>query len=152
MIDTNEMKQLQECIPVECVPSTAVAFSCNACPQPCMPPVTHAPLPCMPPPPCICPHWHACPLPCMPPLPSMPPPDMHAPCHACPLPCNAPHHACPPCHTCPLPHTPPATHALPCHAHAPCMQNDRCLWKHYLPQLLLRTVKMKFLTPVVQKL
>ena len=60
---------IQECIPVGCVPSAAVAVSpatstplccacpptmhapCHACPLPYMlPPTVHAPLPCMPPP------------------------------------------------------------------------------------------------------
>ena len=107
---------IQECIPVGCVPSAAVAVS----------PATHAPLPCMSPlpyPPChtcpchVCPppsptthayRCHACPSamdappPCMS-LPCMPPPCMPPPCHACPH-CHAhPCHKCSPCHACPPP-------------------------------------------------
>ena len=79
----------QECIPVGCVPSAAVAVSptmhvpLSWMPLPCMsphhthllphiPPTMHAPLPCTPPP------HHACPPP------HMPPPAMHAHCHAHP--------------------------------------------------------------------
>ena len=80
----------QECIPVGCVPSTAVA----------VPPATHAPLPHIAPLPCMSP-------PCTPPPTHAPPPAMHAPlphthpCHACPL------SSTPPCHAHPLPHTSP---------------------------------------------
>ena len=69
----------QECIPVGCITSTAVAVS----------PAKHTPLPC-----------HACPpprtplLPCTPPAthasPAMHAPAMHAPCHATPLPRTPP--------------------------------------------------------------
>ena len=70
----------QECIPVGCVPSAAVAIS----PAMKCPPAMHAPCyPCPPPPhmpslpctsPCYpCPH-HACPLPSMSPLPRQTPP------------------------------------------------------------------------------
>ena len=70
----------QECIPVGCVPSAAMAVS----------PAMHAP-------------HHACPLPCMPHLPCTPPPCMppfatHAPCHTCLFTLHAPIH-----HLCPLP-------------------------------------------------
>ena len=61
------IKTRQECIPVGCVPSAAVAVS----------PATHAPLPPR------TPLRHACSLPCMP------------PCHVHPLPCMPPCHACP---------------------------------------------------------
>ena len=118
----------QECIPVECVPSAAVAISL-AMHAPAMPAPCHAhpschtcPLPCMPP-------YHACPhqaqpLPCM-------PPAMHALGHACPLTCM-----------------PPTTHA-PASMHAPATplpplphgQTDACE-NITFPQLLLRTVKM----------
>ena len=68
--------QVQDCIPVGCVPPTAVAVSpAMQAPPPCMPltmhapPTTHAP-------------GHACPLPCMP----LPLPQTCMPlCHACPL-------------------------------------------------------------------
>ena len=112
---------LQECIPVECLTSAAVAVSpamhapchgcpllamhatCHACPLPCMPTCHTCPLPCMPP-------CHTCPLPHMP-LPHMPP-VIHAPCYACPLSCMPPvtHAPSPtmhaPCHAYPLPHIP----------------------------------------------
>ena len=102
----------QECIPVGCVPSTAVA----------VPPATHAPLP------------HVAPLPCMPP-PCTPPPT-HAPpsCHACP-PC----HTHTPAMHAPCQAHPPAMHT-PCHTHPPAMHappRDRILgtrlWKHCPP-------------------
>ena len=99
----------QECIPVRCVPSTAVA----------VPPATHAPLPHIAPLPCMSP-------PCTPPPTHAPPPAMPAPlphthpCHACPL------SSTPPCHAHPLPHT------SPCYACPP--PPDRILgtrlWKH----------------------
>ena len=102
----------QECIPVGCIPPTAVAVSpamhptlmhapspCYAHPMPYMPHAMHAPMPCMPhamhaPMPSM-PPFHACPMPCMPPAmhASLPctPPAMHTPCHACPtLPCMPP--------------------------------------------------------------
>ena len=108
----------QECIPVGCIPSTAVAVSpathaslCHACP-------CHVhPLPCMPP------------LPCMLPLSHMPHFAMHTQLH----------HMCPPLfHTHPLathaPFTmhPPFAMYPPLPHMAPPGQNDRCLWKHYL--------------------
>ena len=147
----SRLESLQECIPVGCVTSAAVAVS----------PAMRAPLPHIPPLPHTSP-CHAHPLPCMPPLPCTPPPchtcppAMHAPpphtppCHTCPLPCMPPHHThtpathapltCtpPPCHTCPQ----PCTHPLPCTSPPP--------WTEFLthacenitfPQLLLRTVK-----------
>ena len=131
----------QECIPVRCVMSTAVAIShathapCHPCPLPCMPIATQAPTPChaypllyMPPTmytPC-----HTCPLPHT-------PPAMHTPCHACPLPCT------PACHACPLPCT-PACHACPHHAHLSAMHATEFLTRACenitFLQLLLRTV------------
>ena len=55
----NEYKNKQECIPVGCVPPTAVAVSpaTHHAPLSRIPPATHAPLPCMPP-------CHARPHPC----------------------------------------------------------------------------------------
>ena len=93
----------EECIPVGCVPSAAVAVS----PVTHAPPPTHHthPLPHMPPP------HHACPL-CHAhlPLPQMPPPFAT---HAPPLCCAHPLFAM---------HAPP-----------PCGQTDTCeLWKHNL--------------------
>ena len=77
---------IQECIPVGCVPPTAIPFL-----LPCTPLAMHSP-----PPPCM-PSCHACPLPCMPPCHSC------TPSHAHPLPCMPPASM------------PPATHApLPC--------------------------------------
>ena len=120
----------QECIPVGCMPSTAVA-------------VTPTPLPCMPP------------LRCMPPCHTYSP-ATHAPCHAClphmspamhvPLPCMFPGHAYPVLphmssrHTCPFPF---------CHACPPRHASSTLLTKFLthacenitFPQLLLRTVK-----------
>ena len=61
----------QECIPVGCVPSAAVAVS----------PATHYHSPPAPP----------CPLPRR-------PPATHAPLPHIPLPCMPPRHTCPPCH------------------------------------------------------
>ena len=131
----------QECIPVGCVPSAAVAVShdthgtpqFHACPHchthhlPCMPSTMHALLPCMPLLPCS-PQCHRCPLPCMTMLPPTchawpchaQPSATHAPCHACPPTMHAPHHACP-CHVwSPLPHT------HPCHACPPPLWTDTC--------------------------
>ena len=94
----------QECIPVGCVPPTAIAVfpamhaPCHACPPRhthpllCMPPTMHAPPAthtpcfacpplCIPPLPCMLPATHTF-LSCMPPVPHMPP------CHACPHPCG----------------------------------------------------------------
>ena len=109
----------QECIPVGCVPSTAVAIS------PATHTPYHAPL-----------HTHH--LPCT-------PPAMHTPCHAC-LPAthvSQPH--MPPCHAClptthaPLPCMSPCHKCLtaiqaPHHAHPPLVDRilDTRLWKHYL--------------------
>ena len=111
----------QECIPVGCVPSAAVAVS----------PAMHAPMPCMTP----------SPLPHIPPATHSP---CHAPCHAFPLPwtplCHA-HtpamHAPMPCTPLALPHIPPAMDTPlpcmpPCHTCPPLHiphngQNDRRL-------------------------
>ena len=109
----NKNQKNQECIPVGCVPSAAVAVS----------PATYAPLP----PAMHTSLCHGCPLlPCMLPSPCMPPPLPCMPplCHAHPpLPCMPPHpfttHALPLHHTCtsPLCHARPpfTTHALPLH-------------------------------------
>ena len=97
----------QECIPVGCVLSAAVAVSPamhaphHACPLPHTLPCHACPLPHMP-------HCHACP-PC-----HAHPPAMHTPCHTCPPAMHTP------CHTCPLPCMPPAMHT-PCHACPPAM-------------------------------
>ena len=96
----------QECIPVGCVPSAAVAVS-----PPRTPPTMHIPLPCMSP----C-HAHS---PCHAQTPHAFPPAMHAPTTHAPA-----MHA-------PLPCTPPC-HAHPLAMHTPRGQNDRRLWKHNL--------------------
>ena len=89
--DTNV---LQECIPVGCVPSAAVAIS----PATHTPPAMHAPC-------------HACPLPHMPPYHTHPP-VMHALCHTHLPTMHAPLPHTPPCHACPLHHTPPVDRIL----------------------------------------
>ena len=119
----------QECIPVGCVPSAAVAVS----------PAMHAPMSCMTP---STPATHS---PCH-------APATHSPCHGhpsamhIPLPCMPPCHAHPsPCHTFPLPWT-PLCHACPHTTHAPlCISPpmDRMTDAYEnitFPQLLLRTV------------
>ena len=87
--DSFECKQ--ECIPVGCVPSAAVAVS----------PTMHAPLP----------HTH-------PPATHAPPPAMHAPYQACPTAMHAPCYVPPAMHA-PQPCTPPAPcmHAPLPHTH-----------------------------------
>ena len=118
----------QECIPVGCGPSAAVAVSPTThaamhgssmhAPLPCTlllctPPATHAPCHTCPchacPLPCMLP-CHTCPLPCMPLLSCTMPPAMHAP----PLPHMPSHHIHTPCHTHPQPHTPPTMHTPLC--------------------------------------
>ena len=98
----------------------------------------------------------------------------HAPCHTCL--CHAcPYHTCPPAthapyHACPpLPCTPPSPGIHLCHTHHPftihtpfchtCLSHsppDRILatrlWKHYLPQLLLRLVIIGWRHPCVWRL
>ena len=101
----------QECIPVGCIPSAAVAIS----------PATHAPHHAHPPP-----HMS---LKCM--SPTMQSPAMHTPCQEC-----LPPRTHPPPHTPPPTCMPPTTH-VPCHACllpcippatlTPCGQNYRCL-------------------------
>ena len=115
---------IQECTPVGCVPSAAVAVSL----------VMHTPQPQMP----LC-HAH--------------PPATHAPCHAthatlphmpplpCTLPCLACSPPCTPCHAYPLPCTPPTMHApLQCTPPVDRM-TDACENITFL-QLLLRTVNI----------
>ena len=101
---TIKIPHRQECIPVGCVPSAAVAVS------PATPPhhVCPLPLPCMPLLPCTTPPRHTSPdthalLPCTPPAMHTPTthalhhawiPAMHASCHACPLPHTPSHHTC----------------------------------------------------------
>ena len=106
----------QECIPVGCVPSAAVAVS----------PATHAST------------GHTCH-----PLPHMPP-TTHAPYHTCPPPHMPPCHACTLCHTTPFTMHGPLCHAGPPFAtHAPPMDRmtDTCE-NITFPQLLLQTVMM----------
>ena len=145
----------QECIPVGCVPSAAMAVSpathapCHAhpptihtphlaCPLPHMPPYHTFPLPCMPPAmdnplPCMPPPCHAHTLP----LPHIPP-AMHAPCHGHPSAMHMPLPCMPPCHACPfsLPHMPP----LPCTSPPPMDRMTDSYENITFPQLLLRTV------------
>ena len=84
----------QECIPVGCIPSAAVAVSPAMYAPPHMPPAMHATC-------YACSPCHACSPP------AHAPPATHAPCHACPLLCMAP------CHIHPLPCMHPATHTPP---------------------------------------
>ena len=136
----------EECIPVGCVQSAAVAISPGMhAPRHACPPVMHAPSP-----PCMIPLPHMPPChACLPPHTLSPHTHPHTlPCHAChPLP-RMPHpcHACPPLCTPALPHTiphhvcPPAIHA-PHHACPPRTEFLTHASENVaFPQLRLRTV------------
>ena len=116
-LGSNLKPNIQECIPVGCVPSSAVAVSLAMHAPPLLPHMPPPP-PCMPPTTMHAPHHHAC------------PPAMHTRCYTGPP---------PPCMP-PLHHTHPPFamyHAPPLAMHAPSppppdRRNVTRLWKHYL--------------------